>query len=129
MLLCVPSGCLICGVSVVSSEPSTEHSASFHVATALDEEVATIRLAGEFDIAGIGAAHDALSGALAADRPRLVVDLSGLSFIDSSGLRFVIAARAACEDAGRVYSLRRGEPAVQRIFELTRLESQLPFED
>jgi anti-sigma B factor antagonist len=112
-----------------NESPTSAGAAPFSIDAARDGDVYRLRLLGEFDIGGIDAAQAALAAALASGSPRLVVDLSGLSFIDSSGLRLVIGARTRCEERGIELSIRRGGPAVQRIFEVTRLERLLPFED
>lgn len=59
---------------------------------------------------------------------RLVLDLSRLSFIDSSGLRLVVFLHARCEEEGSpALEIRPGPPAVQRVFELTGVIGRLPF--
>lgn len=57
----------------------------------------------------------------------LVLDLRALTFIDSTGLRLVLAVAAAASSEGARLQLLRGPPAVQRIFELTGTLEQLPF--
>jgi anti-anti-sigma factor len=112
-----------------NESPTPAGNAPFSIDAARDGDVYRLRLVGEFDIGGMEAAQAALATATADGVPRLLVDLSGLTFIDSSGLRFIIGARTLCEERGIELSIRRGGPAVQRIFEVTRLERLLPFED
>lgn len=88
-----------------------------------------LRLLGEFDLAAMATTHGALAAALGHEWEILLVDLAGLSFLDSSGLRFVLRARARCERAGRGFAVRRGPAEVHRVFELTGLAERLPFED
>jgi anti-anti-sigma factor len=58
-----------------------------------------------------------------------VLDLSGLRFIDSSGIRVLLLADARSRaDANRL-RLLRGQRQVQRALELCGLEDRLPFED
>lgn len=87
-----------------------------------------LRFVGGFDLAGLQAAETALAAALRERSPAIVIDLSDLTFIDSTGLRFAMDARALCSDAGRQLTIRPGGPAIRRVFELTRLDTVLPFE-
>jgi anti-sigma B factor antagonist len=58
----------------------------------------------------------------------IVVDLGGLNFMDSSGLRVLLAASAASVRNGRRLRVRPGPPEVQRVFEATGTDGLLPFE-
>ena len=51
--------------------------------------------------------------------PRLVLNLRGLEFMDSCGLRSLIALRNDCKRTGQELELIPGRPAVQRLFTLT----------
>jgi anti-anti-sigma factor len=59
----------------------------------------------------------------------VAVDLRGLDFLDSSGLRAVICARDRLEESERRLVLVRGPSAVQRVFEITRMTERLEFVD
>jgi anti-anti-sigma factor len=58
----------------------------------------------------------------------ITLDLSGITFIDSKGLRAVLLARELTAKHGSEFSLIPGPPHVQRIFELTKLLDVLPFQ-
>jgi len=58
---------------------------------------------------------------------RLIVDLGGLSFMDSTGLRFALKWAEAAGHHGFEISFVPGGPAVQRVFEVTGTSGQLPF--
>jgi anti-anti-sigma factor len=98
----------------------------------LDEDAGSagervIRLRGELDI---DSAPD-LQRALLRSRPaqqRVVLDLSELKFMDSTGLRVLLRARAAAED-GRWELFMRNVPAnIQRLFDMTGVHEALPSE-
>ncbi len=57
----------------------------------------------------------------------VVLDLRGLEFMDSSGLRVVALADRRLSAAGRGLVLVRGRETVQRVFEITRMEERLTF--
>ncbi len=59
------------------------------------------------------------------DYERLVVDLSDLEFIDSTGLSVLVAAHQQAVVAGREFSVVQGPPQVQRLLALTGLEQRL----
>jgi stage II sporulation protein AA (anti-sigma F factor antagonist) len=87
-----------------------------------------LRLAGEFDLAGFDAANAVLEDVLAERPATVVIDLSELTFMDSTGLRFVVGAQVRCVAAGRPLVIRQGGPTIHRLFEMTRLDTVLPFE-
>lgn len=60
---------------------------------------------------------------------RLVVDLRRLDFIDSTGLRLLLACDAEARQDGFSFALTPGPARVQRVFELTRTLDVLPFVD
>lgn len=91
--------------------------------------VHTICLEGELDLASAGDLEDELVRAEQTDVESIIVDLSGLRFIDSTGVHVLIGARArSIEDSSRL-ALLRGPPAIQRVFELTGIVDLLPFAD
>jgi anti-sigma B factor antagonist len=57
----------------------------------------------------------------------LVLDLRGLEFIDSSGLRLVVLTDRRAREAGRRFALVPGSETVQRVFEITRMRERLEF--
>ena len=59
---------------------------------------------------------------------RLLIDLSGVEFMDSSGLRVLIEARQTFLDGGARLTLRRGGRQVERLFDLTGVSSGFTFE-
>jgi anti-sigma B factor antagonist len=57
----------------------------------------------------------------------VVLDLRGLQFIDSSGLRLVILTDRRWREAGRRVALVRGPDTVHRVFEITQMNERLDF--
>ena len=89
----------------------------------------TIRLSGELDLATAADADRELRRAEATDALAIVLDLSDLRFIDSTGIGLVLGANARSRaDANRL-ALLRGPAAVQRAFELCGVVDVLPFAD
>ena|SRR3981081_2521656 len=92
-----------------------------------DASVVWLSLSGEFDLAAVGSASTALAQAQALSPEHLLVDLSLLSFLDSSGLHWILEAHESAGRKGSRLSLVAGPPNVQRVFEITGLEKQLVF--
>jgi len=91
---------------------------------------AVIALAGELDLSGAPALDEEITRMVAGHGVRRVVlDLRGLRFMDSSGLRVVALAARRLEAAGRALTLVRGAETVQRVFEITRMAERLDFVD
>ena len=90
--------------------------------------VAVIVATGELDLSG-AAVLEAEIERLAAepDLGTVVLDMRGLEFMDSSGLRLVVLADMRAREAGRRFALVRGTETVHRVFEITRMSERLDF--
>jgi anti-sigma B factor antagonist len=58
---------------------------------------------------------------------RLIVDLGGLCFMDSSGLRLALRWNAVAQRDGFELGFVPGSPAVQRVFEITGMTEHVRF--
>jgi anti-sigma B factor antagonist len=88
-----------------------------------------IMLRGELDLSTAGKVEDELRR-VETDRPAVVaLDLSGLSFLDSTGLRLVVSADERAKDEGRRLAIVRGPEEVQRVFTITKLDERLEIVD
>ena len=92
-----------------------------------DADVVWLSLSGEFDLSAVERASKALAEAEALSPKSILVDLSLLSFMDSSGLHWIVEAHESAGRRGSRLSLVAGPPNVQRVFEITGLEKQLVF--
>ncbi|MCW3067939.1 MAG: anti-anti-sigma factor [Solirubrobacterales bacterium] len=100
----------------------------FEIGEAAYGDHITLALSGELDIVSAAELESRL-GRLSADGIRgLTLDLSGLTFMDSTGLRAVLRAKELADSEGYELSLVPGPPNIQRVFELTALVDVLPFE-
>jgi len=89
-------------------------------------ENGVIFVAGEIDMAG-GPILDAALVEREADDP-LVVDLEGVSFIDSSGLRSLLGASQRAQGRGTSIVLRSAGPEVMRLLDITGTGSMFVLE-
>ena len=93
------------------------------VTTAAD---GAIVVCGDVDIAG----GPVLEAALQQRNhdPRVVLDLAGVSFMDSSGLRNLLNASRKAKERGADVVLRNVGPVVSRLLEITRTAGQFSVE-
>ncbi|HEX6714479.1 MAG TPA: STAS domain-containing protein [Thermoleophilaceae bacterium] len=101
---------------------------NFDVSTRREGSALVVAPRGEVDLATVGLVKEAV------DRDRqagedLVLDLREVGFMDTSGLRYVLEVVERASQDGFEIRLVRGPTAVQRVFEVSGLESRLPFVD
>jgi anti-anti-sigma factor len=94
-----------------------------------DRDRVVVRLSGELDLGVAAQVAAAVDELLDAGFGRIVIDLSGLSFLDSAGVHASLAARWSAARRGAALSLVRGPREVHRVFQLTGTDSLLAFED
>ena len=90
------------------------------ITTAVKNGVAFMEVAGELDLAVADEFKEAGLAALTPAADTLVIDLHGVTFMDSTALGALIAIRNA---AGEHYAfvVQNAQPNVRRIFEITGL--------
>lgn len=104
---------------------SDEELLSIEIARSDAEIVLT--LSGELDPHSSGDLEAALAGLT--DLPeRVVLDLAALDFIDSAGLRVVLAANQSLQERGSHLVLRSPSETAHRILEITALLETLTVE-
>ena len=81
---------------------------------------------GELDLETAAQVRAQLDEHMDSGHATLVLDLSAVTFVDSTGLRTVIEAQKATEARGVGFALVPGPPAVQRLFELTGTSDLFP---
>jgi anti-sigma B factor antagonist len=78
-------------------------------------------LRGELDPHTAPDLRNEIDRVLEAGRSRLVLDLAGITFIDSSGLRVVISAHKDTVERGGGLVLRSPSPTTRRLLDITGL--------
>ena len=84
-----------------------------------------LELQGELDMASAELLDAALASADLHDSPAVVLDLRGVSFADSTGLKAIFRARKAVREGGRTFAVTQGSAQLQRLLSLTRLDEHL----
>jgi anti-anti-sigma factor len=69
------------------------------------------------------------AGLLSPSVEALTIDLSGVTFMDSSGLRVLISAHRSMRDRDGRLVLRAPSPTVSRLLEITQLGGEIEIQD
>lgn len=99
------------------------------VALEPDPQGVRVRIAGELDLATAPELDQLLDEVGNGGYERVLIDLSGLEFMDSTGLSSIVRAYRLADTNGHRLTLRRGSPQVQRLFEITETLDRFAFED
>jgi anti-anti-sigma factor len=84
--------------------------------------VGLVTISGEVDLSVADRVEDAISDGGGA--PVVVVDLTEVTFIDSTGLRALVTGRQSLESEHRSMALVVGESPVARLLSLTALDQE-----
>jgi anti-sigma B factor antagonist len=85
------------------------------------DEVTVISVRGELDLATAAQLADLTSALIEGGASRLVYDLSGLTFCDSTGLTVFVRARNRLDQAGGRLGVAAASPIVYRVLEVSGL--------
>lgn len=87
-----------------------------------------VRLSGEFDLAAVEAIETTLLP-LEARFGTVILDLRGVTFLDSTGLRAIVSADSRSRKDGFELKIVRGSEGVQKLLYLAGLDKILPLID
>ena len=99
----------------------------FHCAVDDRDGAKFVRPEGDLDMSTAPEVEAVLQGALTTGSKRVVVDLRGLHFMDSTGLTLLTRWSLAAERDGFSLVLVPGNDRIQRLFEITRLVTHFQF--
>jgi anti-anti-sigma factor len=96
----------------------------FHLSERLiDDETTVISVRGEIHVSTAPEFSRLLTASIAAGRTRMVLDLTDVEFIDSTGLSVLLNALRRITRADGRMALVCSNPTVMRLFEITRLDT------
>jgi len=101
----------------------------FDVTVANEAGATIVALTGELDIAAAPSLEERLETIFSDAPARLIFDLRGLEFIDSTGLSVLVKANQRAEIAGVPFGLAGGGTQVRRLLSLTGIEDRLTVAD
>jgi anti-sigma B factor antagonist len=94
-----------------------------------DDRGVVLALFGELDVVSAPELEHHLREVLAQPHARVMLDLNGLSFVDSAGVSVLIKAKQDAQLHGRTLVLRRPTEQLQRVFAVVGLADWLSIED
>lgn len=86
-------------------------------------EVVVVAPEGQIDLHNAGALRHAILSAFESDTPGVVLDLSGVDFLDSAGIGILVGAYRRARATGKSFRLTGAGPRVQRVLDLSGLPS------
>jgi anti-anti-sigma factor len=91
---------------------------------------AVLQISGELDLATVAVLQDAVADELRAGQPgEIVLDLSGLTFLDSSGLGALLQIRSDTMAAGGALTMAAVAPGAARVIEIAGLSATFGLSD
>jgi anti-sigma B factor antagonist len=99
------------------------------VGVSSEGERVVLRLDGELDLASVPTLERAVQDATFERAAEIVLDLRGLEFIDSTGLRAILLQDKRSTERGQTFALVRGPQQVQRLMRMTRVDEHLKIID
>ena len=93
------------------------------------EGLVQVSLRGELDLSTVEKVEDELRRVEERAGKLLILDLSGLTFLDSTGLRLMVTADQRARKAGRRLAIVKGPETVHRVFTITKLDERLEMGD
>ena len=90
------------------------------------EPYTLIELTGEADVTNSDALRDLLDAEVAKQPRTLIIDLSGLRFMDSSALHVLLRANRTMDRQGGVLALASPREAVAKMLRLTAADQLIP---
>jgi anti-anti-sigma factor len=97
-----------------------------HISTVIGDDEAVVVVAGEVDLQVRDELSSVLMKAQAPSRD-LVVDLSAVRFMDSSGLHALLNAYKSQRDLGRAFTIRAPSAAIVHLFKISGVDEVLPI--
>lgn len=99
------------------------------LATRHEGDVSVVSARGEVDVFTAPDLDTELDALIAAGGARLVVDLSDVAFLDSTGLGVLVKALKHAREAGGWLHLVVTSDRIRKIFEITGLDASIPIFD
>ena len=104
-------------VAIVTTLPETEVTLS----AARIGQAALLTASGELDLYAADAVQDALMPLIETHPPALIVDLSSVSFLDSTALGVLVAGAKLLRSSGGRFVVVSSDPRIVRLLEITGL--------
>ncbi len=93
----------------------------------LEGNIILLRLNGRLDATTSPQVRETLQTLLEQDRPKIIIDLQDVPFIDSSGLASLVSGLRMAREKDGIIALSAIQPQAQTVFRLTMLDRIFPI--
>jgi anti-sigma B factor antagonist len=93
----------------------------------LDNGISLIKLGGRLDIIGTGEIETKFTGYCSGEKVRVIVDLSGVDFLASIGIRLLTLTAKSVANRGGKMVILNPIPEVQDVLEITGIPAIIPI--
>jgi anti-sigma B factor antagonist len=114
----------------VSDQPSSALAGTtgrLRIYTRVQGGLHTIFLSGEVDVSSSQMLEEAIVEACSAGAKEVVLDMGGIEFMDSTGLRAILRGKTLCEEKDCDYHLTPAQRPVEQTLTVTGVRAKLPF--
>jgi anti-anti-sigma factor len=94
-----------------------------------DRDHVLVRPQGELDMATVPEVDSNVEELVNSGFTNVVLDLAGLTFMDSTGLRLLVKWTQTARGDGMSFRLLPGSPAIDRVLDISGLRDELEFAD
>jgi anti-sigma B factor antagonist len=101
----------------------------FHIEEQAGSSPRIITVSGEIDVATAPQLRECLHGVIAQGEATIVLDLLGVTFLDSTALGVLVGALKRCRELGGELHVVVADPRIVKIFEITGLTSVFTIAD
>ena len=92
-----------------------------------ENNISLIKLIGRLDLIGKGEIETKFAGDCSGEKARVVVDLSGVDFLASIGIRLLVLTAKSIASRGGKMALLNPTPEVQSVLEITGIPDIIPI--
>jgi anti-sigma B factor antagonist len=101
----------------------------FEIEERTDGAIPVITVSGEIDVATAPQLRECLHKVIAQGQPTVVLDLLGVTFLDSTALGVLVGALKRCRELGGELHVVVADARIMKIFEITGLTKVFPISD
>jgi anti-sigma B factor antagonist len=99
----------------------------FRIEEGVDQGVPVITVVGEIDVATAPQLRESLHGVIAQGQSTVVLDLLGVTFLDSTALGVLVGGLKRCRELGGELHVVVADARIRKIFEITGLNKVFPL--
>jgi anti-sigma B factor antagonist len=107
-----------------ATQPRPDH--YFRLEVEPEREVVRVCPSGEVDLATVDSIHEKIEDLKSVGFARVALDLRGVTFLDSTGIRLILELSASSRADGWDFAVIEGPADVQRVFELAGVQPLVP---